>query len=155
METPPVTTPTPPAPLVVAAAPTATPTVPTEKPKKTPFKCSKCKQSFCDRENRKKHEQGHGDKYPCPVCPTGFKKPEGLRKHKIEAHRDEIPCYKCKVCGLGFAHQNSVWRHNRKVHTPAGTTPTKATNNNNQTPAPPHLIQVQTSSFHHIFFKLF
>ncbi|XP_063677575.1 zinc finger protein 771-like [Bolinopsis microptera] len=53
--------------------------------------------------------------YRCDVCPMSFKKPDGLKKHKL-THGDDEFKFKCRYCGRRFLRADNLKRHT-VIHT--------------------------------------
>ena len=69
------------------------------------------------------HSVKHTGKLPykCTICEDeeGFKDAKDLRKHKIEAHPEQIPSgldYACDICWNSFASPEILQEHVGKIH---------------------------------------
>ena len=76
--------------------------------------CEECGQTFTDQKKYKVHFYQHHSLVPCQICRVeviGFIK---MRRHISQNHRgDPIPC---PICGVKFADEKNVGRHQRTVH---------------------------------------
>ncbi len=91
--------------------------------KDKPFSCEVCSEGFTEKSSLDLHSAKHTGKLPftCGFCQDeeGFKDEADLRKHKIEAHPEQIPSelsHVCEFCWNSFASPQILQEHVASAH---------------------------------------
>ena len=82
-----------------------------------PLMCKKCKMTFPDRYNLKKHQKNHDVKYlQCSICNYSCGNERRLQEHSL-IHKDSKP-FQCDLCDGKFRTKNLIKRHQNQHHNP-------------------------------------
>ncbi|KAK6486148.1 zinc finger X-chromosomal protein-like isoform X1 [Huso huso] len=85
--------------------------------KDQPFACKRCKRSFGQRNDLKKHVKVHRGRrmYQCQYCDYSTADASGFKRHVISIHTKEYP-HRCDYCTKGFRRPSEKNQHIMRHH---------------------------------------
>uniref|UniRef100_UPI00358F7847 zinc finger X-chromosomal protein n=1 Tax=Myxine glutinosa TaxID=7769 RepID=UPI00358F7847 len=81
------------------------------------FKCKRCRKSFRQQSELKKHMKVHKGKkvYQCEFCDYTTTDASGFKRHIISIHTKDYP-HRCEICSKGFRRPSEKNHHIIKQH---------------------------------------